>query len=857
MVGFGEEGFLVLRESEQEAAADVVRRVAERSRWLVEVIDDLNALFAPLIEQMTAAVADPQHHDPPSDGLGYDERQRRAAILRARAKERACAVSDEERRAALIYLLATPEPHWHQLCWSQPDTILAAGGWTVDELRVMLGELLRWELVAQMVPFVEVSLAAAEGLGEADQRALAPLLHRVAAGVGDGEMGIDTRRRLLARITAMLCVLDPVRLPPGLLLPRDNWARPLLDLIGERPGPDVVRLITHLAALTGPRPSKKWRSQCLELLRSETAATIVRAGLCELARCPPTVVHATVAVPGGASYQCVVCEQNGGLARGFVWAAALLGGQGVVADLTEVALRTGGARRGLEPELKIAGAAINALGERAEPAALEALWRLHGSIRNRTLRKQLDTALATAAERRGITETELVERSVPGHGLGGDGTLSRALGDHTATIAIEDARTVRLVFRAPDGRTPRGVPAPLKAGFGAEIAELKARLKQVRATLSAEHARLEGLFTARRTLPYAQWARYYRDHPVTGALARRLVWELADRDDRWVSVLPAGEGFTGADGASVPAPGDDTAVRLWHPARADATETGRWRSVIDDLRLRQPFKQAFREVYPLTPAEEQAETYSNRFAGHIVDYSRLYALFKERGWQANVLGPYDGGYHGEATIELMDGAWRAVFFHDPADPDVGPHVDLAATDQVHFERRDGRTWQQARLREVPPLAISEAMRDVDLFVSVTSIGADPEWADRGEDRYAAYWRAFAFGELTPSAQVRRQALERLIPKLRIADRCALTERHLAVRGSLRTYKIHIGSANVLMEPGAVYLCIVAGRRNGREEVFLPFEEDGRLSLILSKAFLLADDHKITDETITRQIANGS
>jgi hypothetical protein len=34
---------------------------------------------------------------------------------------------------------------------------------------------------------------------------------------------------------------------------------------------------------------------------------------------------------------------------------------------------------------------------------------------------------------------------------------------------------------------------------------------------------------------------------------------------------------------------------------------------------------------------------------------------------------------------------------------------------------------------------------------------------------------------------------------------------------------------------------------------LPFEGDRVLSIILSKAFLLADDRKITDPTITRQL----
>jgi hypothetical protein len=37
------------------------------------------------------------------------------------------------------------------------------------------------------------------------------------------------------------------------------------------------------------------------------------------------------------------------------------------------------------------------------------------------------------------------------------------------------------------------------------------------------------------------------------------------------------------------------------------------------------------------------------------------------------------------------------------------------------------------------------------------------------------------------------------------------------------------------------------------EVFLPFEGDGVLSIILSKAFLLAEDDKIKDRSILSQI----
>jgi hypothetical protein len=44
-----------------------------------------------------------------------------------------------------------------------------------------------------------------------------------------------------------------------------------------------------------------------------------------------------------------------------------------------------------------------------------------------------------------------------------------------------------------------------------------------------------------------------------------------------------------------------------------------------------------------------------------------------------------------------------------------------------------------------------------------------------------------------------------------------------------------------------------GESQRTDRVFLPFEGDRTLSVILSKALLLADDKKITDPTIMRQI----
>jgi hypothetical protein len=60
-----------------------------------------------------------------------------------------------------------------------------------------------------------------------------------------------------------------------------------------------------------------------------------------------------------------------------------------------------------------------------------------------------------------------------------------------------------------------------------------------------------------------------------------------------------------------------------------------------------------------------------------------------------------------------------------------------------------------------------------------------------------------------------------------------------------------------MEPNDRYLCIVpdASRaaRAEAHDVFLPFEGDNALAVILRKAFLLADDSKIKEPGILMQI----
>jgi hypothetical protein len=455
---------------------------------------------------------------------------------------------------------------------------------------------------------------------------------------------------------------------------------------------------------------------------------------------------------------------------------------------------------------------------------------------------------------RAMAERPGVALRLPDLGFGPDGVRTAAVAGYQAVITLSD--DVDLVWRRSDGRPSATVPAAVRRDHADEVKELRDLVKQARGHRVTLARALEAGYTAESSRPWSGWRDALASNPLGWSVARQLIWEVQLAGGRWQAVI-AGDGDAGAfhdvTGAPVAVPSPEAQIRLWHPLRASVDEIRAWRDLLTERRVRQPFKQAFREIYLLTPAETETETYSNRFAAHVVHYRQLFAVVRARGWTSGMLGPWDGGSTTEAYGVYAGGRWRAAFRHDYLEPEPDG-VECAGTDRVWFERLRDRVWRTEHLTEVPAMVFSEAMRDVDLFIALASIAGDPHWVDRGEDHHTGYWRRASSGELSATAQVRRAALERLIPRTKIADRCTLTDRYLVVRGDLHTYKIHLGSANILMDGDDRYLCIVPSARKGPAQVFLPFEED-RLTLILSKAFLLADDVRITDPSILAQLGS--
>lgn len=95
--------------------------------------------------------------------------------------------------------------------------------------------------------------------------------------------------------------------------------------------------------------------------------------------------------------------------------------------------------------------------------------------------------------------------------------------------------------------------------------------------------------------------------------------------------------------AAVEAPAN-AEVGFWHPIGRPVEEVVAWRQWLGRHQVRQPFKQAHREVYLLTDAEVNTRVYSNRFAAHVIRQHQFHALCAARGWRNRLRLLVDDAY---------------------------------------------------------------------------------------------------------------------------------------------------------------------------------------------------------------------
>ncbi|MDR3185718.1 MAG: DUF4132 domain-containing protein [Christensenellaceae bacterium] len=241
-------------------------------------------------------------------------------------------------------------------------------------------------------------------------------------------------------------------------------------------------------------------------------------------------------------------------------------------------------------------------------------------------------------------------------------------------------------------------------------------------------------------------------------------------------------------------------------------------------KIRQPFKQAFRETYTKMEDEKIAQE-SNRYHGRLINLQKAIAVAKSRGWHSGEDIGLQKVFYKENIVAVIFGVWD--FGYSSFDNDESVTVS-----SIYFVNR--KTFNVISLKDIDDKMFSEVMRDVDLVVSTS------------------HPQGYDFEESLSTVELRRQICMNLAELLYL-NNILVDGNFVKIKGKLGDYAINLRSGVAFKNlTGALNILAISDPTHNK--VFLDFIDDNPLTVeVISKMLLLSDDTKIKDPNIIREI----
>jgi hypothetical protein len=340
--------------------------------------------------------------------------------------------------------------------------------------------------------------------------------------------------------------------------------------------------------------------------------------------------------------------------------------------------------------------------------------------------------------------------------------------------------------------------------------------------------RLEEAMLAGTQLPGGRFRALFAN-PAFRSLVQRLV--LCDGKDYLRLEVPEGEKANAQldklAGARVVHP-----VELWQMGQLE-----KWQEVIANGMISQPFKQCFREIYPVETGEADSR-HCLRFAEQQIVARKAYALLRQRGYSPCSGTAYRDWPAAKVRVRIV---WAQeegeIWRHLSGGREAAP----VTTGSIFFERLDPahprKAGETLALGEVNAIIFSETLRDADLVVSAAAAGEEGFSSRQTLEIRAALVRNFA--KLMNLAGVT----------------VATGSSQAVIQGERAAYRVHLGSGRILIDPSGRHVALPR-EVGGVTMNYFDEQSDSRTLAILEAVATLAHDREIDDPHFLAALATG-
>ena len=436
-------------------------------------------------------------------------------------------------------------------------------------------------------------------------------------------------------------------------------------------------------------------------------------------------------------------------------------------------------------------------------------------------------ALANLAQAAGYTNVLRLEWAMEAQQGAQEDPFGRSwkVGEHRAELVLE-GNEPKLRFYSKD-KLLKAAAAALKASDRYE------EMKELLASTKKQYKRMRTTFE--RMMSSSEWLsgadlKMLGQLPIANRLLARVVLgtEAEAKSPRFFGTWNDGT-LAGPGGKTYKTGASDKFVIAHTYDLFEQGQLGAWQAEFVRREWVQPFRQVFRELY-LPLASERDKEECERFASQSIKTAVATRLLAARGWEFRNTGRVEVYFFDrerQLVAEwLFPGAGGHYFSEQPstASGAIRFAKGVSQGERTQIERR-------LKLAEVPPVFLSEILRDADLVCSVAAVEVKEQVSREVQER-------------------RADAVRAVLAPLQL-ENVNFEEEFVRVKGKLADYKVSCWNPSFVREPGQTAFVFPAGTRLKDEKLFLPFadEDDELLSAVCTAVLVLAQDDQIKDKSL--------